>query len=134
MVQRKVTRMIFKRCKLSNLKFPPSYNERCKKLNIETLYFRRKITDLTFFHFIHQNPYVILSKNRPTLSRPRYRLRHNKLYDHPQVRTNLRRNSFFVRATKEFNNIPPNLQNIECNKTFRKEIAKHLNKMRLYYL
>jgi hypothetical protein len=120
--------MIFKRCNLFDTDHPPPYLERCNKLKLETLHFRHSIADLTFFHFLHHNPNILLPRNRPTLSKLRYRFRNNRLYDQLQVRTKIRKNSFLARTTTEFNKLPTELQNIACNKTFRKKLIQHLNK------
>jgi hypothetical protein len=53
--QRKITRMIFRRCH-PNLSVIPPYSFRCKALNLQTLKLRRDIFDLTFFHNLHIHP------------------------------------------------------------------------------
>ena len=51
-VQKRITRMIFRRC-FPNIEIP-AYQNRLNKLNLQTLKYRRDFNDLIFFHKIHQ--------------------------------------------------------------------------------
>lgn len=129
-VQRKITRMIFKRCLSKSHEFPPSYPDRCKTLKLDTLYFRRKITDLTFLHSVHCNPSSLAPRNRPSLQNTGRTLRFKGIFARIHVRTTLRQNSFCIRAPRQYNNLPESLTRIIDNKIFRKELTKFLSSNR----
>jgi hypothetical protein len=124
-VQRKITRMIYRRCHLCLTPELPNYIERCKTLNLETLSFRNYIADLTFFHYIILNPETIAKRNRPIPNTYLYSLKNKSRYKLPQVRSALRQKSFFLRTTREFNKLPNELQDSVDNHIFRIDLIKH---------
>jgi len=125
-VQRKITRMIFKRCLKITYENQPSYPERCKTLNLDTLHFRRKITDLTFLHSVHITPTSLAPRNRPSLQNTGRSLRYKGIYARSHVRTSLRQNMFNIRVPRQYNSLPEKLIRIKDNKIFRKELTKFL--------
>jgi hypothetical protein len=94
-IQRKITRMIFRRCHPNQSVIPP-YLFRCKALNLQTLKLRRDIFDLIFFHNLHLHPGLVSHKNMPQPKSHRFSLRKKGTFLQPHVRTSLRPNSFFV--------------------------------------
>jgi hypothetical protein len=126
-VQRRISRIIIKRCFPKKYIHPPAYHIRCALLDLQTLKFRRTISDLTFFQKIHSNPQIICKKNRPTLNR-NSRIRGNNIrYIHNHVRTNLKRSSFFIRTPKLYNLLPRDIQDINDPKIFKKMLTRFQN-------
>ena len=126
-VQRKITRMIFKRC------FPkdypdslPPYADRCKILQIDTIQFRMNVTDLTLLHSLRLEPNLIQPRNRPTTLKLLRSHRYKGIFAHSHVRTSLRQKSFFIRSTKNYNKLPKCIVENSCHKSFRKEITSFL--------
>jgi hypothetical protein len=118
--------MIYRRCSPSLSNDVPSYIERCISLNLETLSFRNYISNLTFLHHTIINPKTIAARNRPISNSYTYSLKNKSRFKLPHARTSLRQKSFFIRATREFNKLPTELQDSACcNHNFRRELIKH---------
>jgi hypothetical protein len=123
-VQRRITRIIIKRCLPKKYFQPPPYHIRCALLDLQTLKLRRTISDLTLFQKIHTNPQLISNKNRPTLNKNSRTRGNNIRYTHNHVRTNLKRNSFFIRTPKLYNLLPRDIQDINDPKIFKMRLTR----------
>jgi hypothetical protein len=87
--------------------------------------YRNYISDLTFLHHTIINPKTIAARNRPISNSYTYSLKNKSRFKLPHTRTSLRQKSFFIRATREFNKLPTELQDSVCNHNFRRELIKH---------
>jgi hypothetical protein len=84
--------------------------------------FRNYISDLTFLHHTYMNPKTIAARNRPIPNSYTYSPKNKSRFKLPHTRTSLRQKSFFIRATREFNKLPTELQDSVCNHNFRREL------------
>jgi hypothetical protein len=125
-VQRIITRMIVRRCFRNLNSDIPSYPSRINLIKLQTLEHRRNIADITFFHSIHHSPEIISPQNRRTRNLNSMTRGNNIRYVYNYVRTNTRRNSFFIRAPKLFNRIPFEVQNIQDTKLYRVALTRFL--------
>jgi hypothetical protein len=97
-------------------------------VNLETLSFRNYISaDLTFLHHTIINPKTIAARNRPipNIVSYTYSLKNKSRFKLPHTRTSLWQKSVFIRAAREFNKLPIELQDSVCNHNFRRELIKH---------
>ena len=115
-VQRRATKVIHT---LKHL----DYSERLKKLNITTLFYRRKRSDmLQVFRLFHGfdkidiNQFFTVNKN-------------NRGHEFKLVKkscsTNIRANSFSLRVFEDWNNLPQSVVNCKTINTFKNALEKH---------
>jgi ribonuclease P/MRP protein subunit RPP40 len=123
-VQHRITKMIIKRCFQNKSTQGAPYHERLALLDLQTLETRRLINDLVLFDKIHMNKINLNENNRPPLRTTSTR-RSGSGYIYRQARTNLRKDSFFIRVPKLYQNLPKNLIPEKFgSEQFRKNLAK----------
>ena len=121
-VQRRITRMIIRRCFPNKYSVPPPYHDRLAILDLHTLQYRRDLNEIVFFHKIHTNRISIAAKNVPKKA-PTITRGHPIKYLLQPFRTKLRRNYFLVRTPKAYNHIPFSHTTLEPTE-FRKNLLQ----------
>ena len=116
-VQKRATKLV---STIKNLEYP----ERLKKLNLTTLKYRRKRTDILqvfrLFHGIDNidiNQFFKLNSHNTR--------GHNYKIEKPRCSTNLRANSFSHRIVNEWNNLPPKVVNCATINAFKSALERH---------
>lgn len=124
-VQRLVTKMIIRRCFPKKYNIPPAYHIRCAILGLQSLKIRRLISDLTLLHSIRLRKTHISETNLPIPAQSSRTRGHKFKYFHQHVRLNSRKNSFFIRVPKIYNNLPESVVNAIDPKCFRILLIRH---------
>jgi len=98
-VQHRITKMILKRCFENIATQTAPYHERLAILDLQTLESRRIINDLVLFDKIHKNKINLAECNKPPTLVTNTRSNKSS-YTYRHVRTNIRKDSFFIRVPK----------------------------------
>ena len=129
-VQRRATKQI---PTLRNL----SYENRLKKLNLPTLVFRRLRGDMIETYKILNNIYdeqvanfLCTKQNTENRYTPRG---HNFQLTHQRPNKNIRKHSFSIRITNNWNNLPEQIVNAPNTNTFKNRLDKLLNNQEVKY-
>ena len=116
-IQITATKLIHHRCFRGN-EF--SYSEILKKLNLKTLQERRLISDLILYHKIIHNKIRINSRHKPIISLQRNRVKINTM----ACKSYARFNSFFVRMSRIYSKLPPELIINPSQFSFKNSLSK----------
>jgi hypothetical protein len=123
-VQRRATKMIMKRCFKSIAAQNAPYHERLEILGLQTLESRRIINDLVLFDKIDKNKIILNESNKPPVRITNTRGNASK-YSYRHARTNIRKDSFFIRVPKIYGKLPLNMIPVSFNsEQFRQKLNK----------
>lgn len=127
-VQRRFTKLLFPSDSLL------SYRQRCETLNLNPLWLRRLILNLTFLHSLIYH-LTHIADGRPTFhSNPKYDLRDTFSLAVPHSKTAFHRYSFLPNYSRIWNLLPLNIRSITCSHRFRRKLATYLTFNHVYEL
>ena len=114
-VQRYYTRMAFKKCYIK----PEPYKKRLQKCNLESLEFRRKISDLSMVHKILHNK-TSLDPSKHFLRSTRHRF--NSLQLLVRRHSGKTQHNFFVRSINTWNSLPDPIVTAQKTESFLNQL------------
>lgn len=115
-VQRYYTRTAYKKCYMK----PEPYKERLKKCNLESLEFRRKVSDLSMVHkILHKKTSIDPSKHFTRSTRHRF----NSLQLLMRHHSSKTQHNFFVRTINVWNSLPDTIVTAQKTESFVNQLT-----------
>ena len=120
-VQRRITKIIFRRCFNKLYPIPPSYEERLFILGLHKLRIRFIINYLVLLHKFKLGIIPSYPTSSVNIQALKFKRNRNSLYI-PTTRTSVRNNSFFIRTTKVYLKLNLDIINTNSIISFRKKL------------
>ena len=102
-----------------------SVSDMLNKLEIEPLFIRRQINRLVNFHKAREGTLAVPVQKLLHPVRRHTRNSNQNNYIQIQAKKDCYLNSFIPRTTRDWNNLPEPITNIESNQEFKKALFKH---------
>ena len=121
-VQRKFTKIVFQRCRLSANSSIPSYHERLSILGLQPLECRRAESDLSMARSIIHGE-CLLSRSDFFTFEPTQARRHRYGLKQEMTKVAARERSFAVRVAKIYDKLPSTVLSAQNSKQFKRQLS-----------